>query len=85
MSRLSDPERAALIAAAIGHLRKAYAALKAAGAPHALQRVARASTAATEAYTLASGRQSPDVRCVHGTLLSRSCAACAASTERHPT
>lgn len=82
MSRhLSDQERAALLASAISHLRRAHLQLLAAGCGAGAVQILRASKVVSEAYTLASGRSSPDIRCTHGTLLTRSCAACAAAAE----
>jgi hypothetical protein len=77
---MKEADRAALLGAAVAHLRRAHEALRAAGAPVAAERTRRASKAASEAYTLATGRARYEVRCQHGILLSVSCQACAATT-----
>jgi uncharacterized protein Yka (UPF0111/DUF47 family) len=80
MSRgMSDQERAELIASAVSHLRKAFNALKAADVPLVAEKVRRVSKHASEAYTLATGRKRHEVRCQHGTLLTRPCQACTAA------
>jgi hypothetical protein len=73
---MSDADRAMLIAMALVHLEKAQKALQAAGDTSVSVRLGIVQKACRSAYTLATGRDRPEVRCLHGTLLTRPCKAC---------
>ena len=79
MARLSDEERAQLIGLAMLATQRAALALSRAQCPEALALVMRTRKALQRSYTLITHRQRYEIRCVHGTLLSVTCRACAAA------
>jgi len=73
---LSDKDRAMLIGSALEDIKRARHRLQVAGLHATEARMAPIAGEILRAYQDLSGRQQHEVRCLHGTLLSRPCMAC---------